>query len=232
MRITAMERVVNALLRGVIRLLCIVDTRELQKIPMQGPGILASNHTSNFEAPIYYLLLRGREKTALGKLELWGNPATRFLMQLWRIIPINRSGPDRRALRRALRCLDEGQFLGIAPEGTRSLDGRLQRGRPGAAMLAIAADAPIFPIVQWGLEDMGRNIRRLRRTRLHIRVGKPFYIRATDLRRPSPRELRSIADEIMYQLALLMPEKYRGYYEDLTRMTTDHIVYVESSGSL
>lgn len=224
MRITLTECVVNSVLRGVIRLLCDVDRKELEKIPLHGPGILASNHTTSFEAPIYYLLLKNREKTALGKIELWGNPATRFVMQIWGIIPIKRSGPDRRALRRALTSLQQGQFLGIAPEGTRSRDGRLQQGRPGAAMLAIAADVPIYPIVQWGLEDLAGNIRRFRRTRLHIAVGEPFRVRKPGEGRPTAKELRRITDEIMYQLALLMPESYRGYYQDLSKMTTDYIV--------
>ena len=224
MRISFTERLVNAVLRGIIRLVCVVDTRELDKIPRRGPGILASNHTTNFEGPIYYALLRGRKKTALGKLELWHNPFTRFLMQTWRIIPINRSGPDRRALRRALNALERGEFLGIAPEGTRSTTGALQRGRPGTAMIALEADVPIIPLVQWGVQDLPRNVLRLRRTRISMAGGDPFYLKRPEGRRPTAGELRRIADEIMYQLALLMPERYRGYYRDLSAMTTEFIV--------
>lgn len=224
MKISLTERVVNWFLRGVIHLVCVVDTEELRKIPMEGPGILASNHTSNLEAPIYYLLLQGREKTALGKIELWGNPVTRFLMNLWNVIPLNRSGPDRKALGLALEALRRGEFLGIAPEGTRSKTGMLQRGRPGAAMLALAADAPIYPLVQWGLEDLPSNLRRFRRTQFHIAVGEPFRVSVHHSNRPAASELRRIADEIMYQLAVLLPEEYRGVYRDLSSMTTEFIV--------
>lgn len=225
MKISLTERVVNAVLRGIIRCVCVIDTRDLEKIPLTGPGILASNHTSIIEGPLYYAFLkvRGRRMTALGKLELWKNPVTRFLMQTWRIIPINRSGPDRTALRRAMNSLDNGAFLGIAPEGTRSRSGELQKGRPGAAMLAIEANVPIFPVVQWGARDLTHNLRRLRRTPVQIAVGEPFYVRLPEARRPKTSELRRITDELMYQLAVILPEQYRGHYRDLSLMTTEFI---------
>lgn len=205
-------------------MLCVVNADELDKIPANGPAILASNHTTNLEGPIYYALLRGRKRTALGKLELWKNPLTRFLMQVWHIIPINRAGTDRRALRRALKSLERGEFLGIAPEGTRSTDGALQRGRAGAAMIALEADVPIIPMVQWGVQDIAKNIRRFRRTRVYIAVGLPFRVRLPEQRRPTAGELRRIADEIMYQIAVIMPEDYRGYYRDLSAMSSEFIV--------
>jgi 1-acyl-sn-glycerol-3-phosphate acyltransferase len=223
MRMPVIEWLLNSVLRALIRLLFVVDGRELDRIPRNEAVILVTNHTTNFEGPVYYLLLRGCRKTALGKRELWRNPFTRFLMQVWRIIPINRRGPDRIALHRARRSLARGELLGIAPEGTRSSSGTLQRGRAGAAMIALDARVPIVPSVQWGVQDLVRNIRRLRRTPIHFRVGAPFFLRVPDDAHPTPRQLRIMADEIMYQLAVLMPEHLRGYYRDLTRMTTTYV---------
>lgn len=222
-RMTVSEYLVNSTIRGVLRVLCRIEHNELSKIPMEGPAILVTNHTTNFEGPIYYVLLDPRRKTALGKQELWGNPITRFIMQLWGIIPLNRRGADRRAMDRARRSLARGEFLGIAPEGTRSMTGELQRGRPGAAMIATAARVPLIPMVQWGAEGLPGNLKRLRRTPLYLKVGDPFYLAVPEGRAIGRGELRRMSDEIMYQLAVLMPEEYRGYYRDLSAMTTDFV---------
>jgi 1-acyl-sn-glycerol-3-phosphate acyltransferase len=217
------EYLVNSAIRGVLRIVCRIEHNELSKIPMHGPAILVTNHTTNIEGPIYYVLLDPRRKTALGKQELWDSPLTRFIMQLWGVIPLNRRGADRRAMNRARRALARGEFLGIAPEGTRSMSGQLQRGRPGAAMIATAARVPIIPMVQWGVQNLPGNLKRLRRTPLHIRVGDPFYLAVPEGREIGRGELRQMADEIMYQLAVLMPDEFRGYYRDLSEMTTDFV---------
>lgn len=220
---THTERIVNWLMRAIVRSICRVDQHELDKIPLDGPGILATNHTSILEGPIYYVLLDPRRKTAFGKIELWHNPFTRFLMQVWGVIPVRRGTVDRRAVQRALRALDEKQFVGIAPEGTRSKTGHLAKGRPGAAMLAVARRVPIFPMVQWGLEEIPKNLARLRKTHLRFRVGAPFYLKTPNDREVIPNDLRAMTDEIMYRLAVLLPEGLRGYYRDLSRMTSAYI---------
>ncbi|MFW5694216.1 MAG: lysophospholipid acyltransferase family protein [Alkalispirochaeta sp.] len=223
MRMPLIERLLNGAIRGALRVVCRIEQNELTKIPLEGPGILVTNHTTNFEGPIYYVLLDPRRKTALGKQELWDNPFTRFMMQVWGVIPLNRRGADRRAMDRARRALARGEFLGIAPEGTRSMTGKLQRGRPGAAMIATAARVPVIPMVQWGVQDLPGNLRRLRRTPLHFRVGEPFYLAVPPGSTIGRGDLRRMADEIMYQLAVLMPEELRGAYADLSQMTTEFI---------
>ncbi len=220
------ERFVNALIRGVLKLLFRIDGDELAKLPPEGPAILVSNHTTNLEGPIYYVLIQPRRATGLAKRELWENPATRFFMQLWQMIPVTRGRPDPRAIRRALRALDRGMFLGIAPEGTRSKGGGLQRGLPGTALLATAKQVPIYPMVQWGITDFSRNIRRLRRTPITFRVGPPFFLPKRGERRASMEELRQMTDEIMYQLALLLPEEHRGYYAEVSQRTARYLTFL------
>ena len=107
------------------------------------------------------------------------------------------------------------------------MSGRLQKGRPGAAMLATVARAPIIPMVQWGITELPRNLRRLRKTRLHFRVGRPFFLSVPQGRSPKRAELRQMADEIMYQLASMMPPRYRGYYADMSKMTSEFIEFAE-----
>lgn len=207
------ERLVNGIIHLALRVVARVRTAGIEQIP-SGPAILVTNHTSNIEGPLYYLLLRPRPRTALGKIELWANPLSRFVMQVWGIIPLNRGGPDRRALRRVARELGAGKIVGVAPEGTRSRNGVLTRGRPGAALLAITHDVPIIPIVQWGAHELKRNLLRLRRTRIHVRAGAPFRLVRSNPGRPTARDLRRMTDEIMCRLAILLPEEYRGSYRD------------------
>ncbi len=217
------EFVVNSAIRGVLYSLFRIDTTELDGIPATGPGILVTNHSTNLEGPIYYVLLDPRPMTALGKRELWNHPLTRFVMQVWGVIPLNRGGPDRKALARAKLALQRGGLLGIAPEGTRSETGQLQRGRPGAALLATGAGVPVIPVVQWGVQDFLKNLKRFRKTAIHFRVGEPFLLGLPDGGEPSRDDLRKMADEIMYQLAVLLPDRFRGYYSDLSLMTEYYI---------
>ncbi len=224
-----LERFVNATVRALFRLVYVMDIDELQTLPSHGPGIILTNHTSNLEGPAYYVFMQPRPTTALGKIELWGNVATRFFMRLWGIIPVSRGKADTRAMRRCVRALDRGHFLGMAPEGTRSASESLQRAHPGVALLATMRRVPVYPIVHWGFRGAGACMRRLRRSRVVFRAGRPFYVKATagSVSRPNPSELRAITDEMMYQIAHLLPEQMRGHYGDLSRATTDHLEFID-----
>jgi len=225
------ERFVNRILYLVIRIVFRLDDRDLEKLPKKGPGILVSNHTSNLEGPIYYILIQPREATGLAKRELWQNPVTRFFMQVWQLIPVIRGRPDPKAISRAMKALDRGMFLGVAPEGTRSPGGELQRGFPGAALLATAKQVPIYPMVTWGMTELSRNIRRFRRTTITLRVGAPFLLLKPEGRRPSLEQLREMTDEMMFQIARLLPERYRGYYSDLSQMRTKYLRFLDKTAS-
>lgn len=200
------------IIRGLVRRICRVRVNEIPNLPLQGPAILASNHSSNFEALIYYAYLEPRLRTALGKTELWGNPFTRFLMQIWSIIPVRRGGADRTAFERALRDLDRGAYLGLAPEGTRSKTGVLQRGRPGVAMLASQARIPIYPLVCLGAHKIAATVLKGRRPEISIRVGQPFVLQLPEGSARTSRDLRVATDEIMARIAQLMPHELRGRY--------------------
>ncbi len=222
-QVLVVERIINAAVRTLARLVFRLELRELAKIPKRGPAILVSNHTSNLEAPFYYVYLRPRPTTGLAKAELWDNPIMRMVMQVWRLIPVHRNRMDSRAIRRCLRALDRGAFLGIAPEGTRSKSAVLQRGYPGVALLATARRVPIYPMAQQGASRAWENLRKLRRTPFVVRVGEPFVLRGPEGRRPSLSELRAMTDELMYRIAELLPSELRGPYQDMSRMTSDYI---------
>jgi 1-acyl-sn-glycerol-3-phosphate acyltransferase len=121
---------------------------------------------------------------------------------------------DKKALQQGLEALAQEKIVAITPEGTRSGTGRLQRGHPGIVTLALHSGAPLLPLVYYGGETIHSNLRRLRRTDFHIKVGQLFML--DPLGQRITREIRQhITDEIMCQLAALLPPAYRGAYTDL-----------------
>lgn len=199
------------LVAGITTVICKIEKQELEKIPANGPMILAMNHIGSLEVPLLRAHVRPRRVISLAKIETWDNKLMGWLFDLWESIPIRRGEVDLGALRRCLNCLSAGDILGVAPEGTRSHDGKLLTGRPGIVLVGLHSGAPIVPVVHWGVEDFPKNIKRLKRTDFHIRVGKPFTLDAKG-EKVNARMRQEMADEIMYQIANLMPETYRGKY--------------------
>jgi 1-acyl-sn-glycerol-3-phosphate acyltransferase len=149
----------------------------------------------------------------LVKKETWDNALFRFLFNVWEGIPIDRDGADFAAFRAAQEALKEGKILALSPEGTRSWDGKLAQAKPGVAMLAMKAGVPILPVAYFGHEHFSENLKHLRRTPMAIRVGKPFRLELNGQGREKGM-LQEAADEIMVEVARLLPERYRGYYAD------------------
>ncbi len=217
--------IVNTSIKGLTRLLCEVDDSQLVKVPNEGPLIIASNHINFMEVPLMYTHLQPRPVTGFAKAETWDNPAMALLFDLWGAIPIQRGIADTTAFRKALEALDQGKILAISPEGTRSNSGRLGRGLPGIVLLARHNNTPILPLVYYGSEKFKDNINRLKRTDFNIRVGKLFKLKFPESKLNHEMRIKMV-DEIMYQLAALLPEEYRGYYSDFSKFSTDWINYV------
>ena len=204
------------------RILLKVEVAGLERIPASGPVILAINHVNFIDAPLLYALLP-RKITGLAKVELWDKPVLGLVASSWRAIPIRRGELDLNAVRLALHALREGKVLGIAPEGTRSHHGRLQRGRPGIVLLALRApDALILPMAIYGHEYFDRNLRQLRRTEVNLVFGQGFHLNPGSGR--ITHEMRQqMTNEIMMQIAALLPPQYRGVYSDLTAATERYL---------
>ncbi len=209
---------VNSTIKGVIRILCQVEDSQLSRIPVQGPLILVANHINFLDVPLIYTHLLPRPITGLAKAETWDNPAMRPLFNMWGAIPLQRGEADVHAMRLSLNALQANKILAISPEGTRSRTGCLQRGRPGVVVLALKSGAPLLPVAYYGGEAFGQNMMRFQRTNFNIVVGYPFHIDSRGVK--ITKEIRQmITDEIMYQLAGLLPPHYRGYYSDLSKAT-------------
>ena len=223
---TIRERLINGSIRLVAHAILDLKTEGLDRIPRTGPGIVLSNHTTNLEGPILYVLLSPRSSTGLGKYELWQNRFTRFFVEAWGLIPLRRTGIDRDALRTAFRSLEAGQYLGIAPEGTRSKSGGLSRGMPGAAMIAARSGVPVYPVAHWGLTALGQNLKRGKRTPVVFRAGPPFRVRHPESGSISGADRDRVLQEMMYQLATILPPQHRGVYSDIENRTTEFLEFL------
>jgi 1-acyl-sn-glycerol-3-phosphate acyltransferase len=216
---------VNWSIKGLIQILCRVDDTQLARVPDRGPLIIIANHVNFLEVPLFYTYLLPRQAVGFVKAETLNNPILGpLLFKLWKGIPIQRGEADMAAFRQALDALAEGKILAVAPEGTRSGHGRLQQGHPGIAFLALRSGAPVLPMVSHGGERFWNNLSRLRRTDFHITVGQPFHVDVGETK--VTRQVRQqIADEIMYQMAALLPPAYRGTYANLSAATETYICF-------
>jgi len=214
---------VTGSLGGLASLAFRVNDDALKQVPMQGPLILVCNHINIWEVPLYYTRLEPRRIIGMALASRWDNPVTRYIVETVDAIPLKRGEADIDALRKALQRLREGRIIAIDPEGTRSGTGVLGEGYPGAVLLGAKSGAPLLPVIHYGGEDYRDNMRRLRRSDMTFAVGKPFHVRTDP---PLNHETRQLAaDEVMAQMAALLPEKYRGRYGALVGKEPRYLVF-------
>lgn len=217
-------RLVNRIIRFLIWNACKIDAEEFKKIPEEGPYILAGNHINFLEVPLLYHALQPRNVVGMAKAELFTTPFIKHLMKAWNTIPIKRGVLDRDAMRRAQEALEDKAFFCLAPEGTRSGDGKLLRGRGGTIFIAAQSGVPIIPVAHFGGEKVWKNLKRFKKTPFTIRVGKPFRIKKLEMNQATRQEM---ADQLMYQIALLLPPEYRGYYSDIEKKRDDFLEFID-----
>jgi len=155
-------RIVVGILRIVIRLLLKLDVRGAERVPTSGPVVLVGNHI-NFLDPVLAYTIPRRYVKGMTAIETYRKPFFRFLAWSVDAIPVERGTPDLSAIRACIDALKAGWALYVAPEGTRSGHGRLQRGRAGITLVLLrtGTDIPIYPVAFSGLEHFWPNIRRL-----------------------------------------------------------------------
>jgi 1-acyl-sn-glycerol-3-phosphate acyltransferase len=183
----------------------------LGNVPQQGALVVAINHFS-FVDPLLAGVFIPRPLTMMGKAELFRIPILGWVLRLYGAISVRRGEGDHVALRKSLEALRADGALLIAPEGTRGKDGTLKPGREGTALLALRTGATILPVAIWGPKTMRRNMARLRRTEVHMVVGRPFQPRPPAGRRANRAELVALTNEIMVHIAALLPAEHRGVY--------------------
>jgi 1-acyl-sn-glycerol-3-phosphate acyltransferase len=201
----------------LLDLLTIRRVEGAEYLPADGPCIVVANHLSFLDAVLVFALVGGDKLTGWAAEKWENNLVFGTFLRLGNAFFIQRGQVDRRALARAAEWLRAGNIFGMAPEGTRSLDGGLGRARPGVAYLAELVPCPVVPIAHWGTETTWLAWLRLRRPRIEIRVGPPFRLPPLDSNDRSAA-LRDNADEVMCHLAALMPVERRGVYADHPRL--------------
>jgi 1-acyl-sn-glycerol-3-phosphate acyltransferase len=208
-----------------LEIMCRIDKQELDKVPAIGPLIAYANHIGMVEVPILFTELLPRPVTGIAKIESWDNWFLNWIFNLWDAIPIRRGEADMEAMRQMLEALEKGYIVGLSPEGTRSKTSSLQRAFPGVVILALKSGSPIIPIAHWGGENFRNNLKHLKRTDFHIRCGRMVFLDAHGGR--VTKEIRQqMVDELMYQIAMLLPSEYRGAYSNLENATEKYLRFV------
>jgi 1-acyl-sn-glycerol-3-phosphate acyltransferase len=192
----------------------------VENIPDDRPAILASNHLS-FSDSFFFPVLVKRKVTFLAKSEYFTTPGLKGKLSKMFFagvgqVPIDRNDSDasRAALNTGLRVLREGKLLGIYPEGTRSPDGRLYRGKTGVAKLALESGAVVVPCAMIDtdkIQPQGRVLPKLR-PRPGVRIGKPLDFSRYEGMAGDRLVERSVTDEVMYALMQLSGQEYVDQY--------------------
>jgi 1-acyl-sn-glycerol-3-phosphate acyltransferase len=193
--------------------------RGKENIPAEGPAILASNHNAVWDS-VFLPMLIDREVVFMGKADYFSGKgvkgwATKNFMRAVGTIPVDRTGGKaaHAALQAGLDRLAAGELFGIYPEGTRSPDGRLFRGKTGVARLALESGAPVIPVAMIGThaaQPIGQKVPS--RTDIGVVIGEPLDFSRY---RPLAKDryvLRAVTDEIMYNLMLLSGQEYVDAY--------------------
>lgn len=177
-RIGSLAKVNRAVGGPLLRVGFNVHVTGRRNLPVDGPAIISANHRSFFDTPVL-MVTATRPVIFLGKAEYMDSAWTRYLFPAIGMVPIQRS--DRRAsaaaLETAAQLLNEGHFVGIYPEGTRTRDGLLHRGKSGVAQLSLMTGAPIIPVGITGTErtqPIGARFPRPFGGRIRVRYGEPI----------------------------------------------------------
>ncbi|MEI8231891.1 MAG: lysophospholipid acyltransferase family protein, partial [Actinomycetes bacterium] len=209
----------NFILGPILKVLFRPWVRGADKIPNDGAAILASNHLS-FSDSIFLPLMLRRPVVFLAKSEYFTGKGIKGTLSRWFFkgtgqLPIDRSGgkASEAALNTGLGVLAQSQLLGIYPEGTRSPDGRLFRGRTGIARMVLEAKVPVFPVAMIDTEKVqpiGRKLPRIRR--IGVVVGEPLDFSRFAGMEGDRLVLRAVTDEIIYELMKLSGQEYIDVY--------------------
>ncbi|HEX2267317.1 MAG TPA: lysophospholipid acyltransferase family protein [Actinomycetota bacterium] len=203
------------LLGPLLRLLYRPKALGLDNIPEDGPAIIAANHQSFLDDLLLPLVVPKRKVVFLAKAEYFDKWYLRWFFKAANVIPVRRESKSAAedALRAGVRALREGKLVGIFPEGPRSPDGRLYRGKTGVARMALEARVPVIPAALIGTYELMPYDRKVPKTgQTEVRFGKPLrFDRHFDT--PADRfVLRSVTDEIMYEIMLLTGQEYVDEY--------------------
>ena len=204
---TFFRKLLVAFLRQVFRLFMKMDVQGLENLPFEGPVVIACNHVTNFDVfpmqlslprPIFYM----------AKSELFKFPLMDVALRNLGAFPVFRGEKDVWAMRHARKVLENGQTLGMFPEGTRNKGRGLGIAKTGSARMAIETKSPIVPMVIVGTDRFFKHFPR--RTNVSINLLPPLL--------PNPGDTPlSLTDRLMFSMAAELPEEMRGVYAEIPK---------------
>jgi 1-acyl-sn-glycerol-3-phosphate acyltransferase len=200
---------IKRLFTPLVRRLWIAKVEGLDNIPGSGAYLVALNHESYFDF-ICFTAAIDRKIHYLAAEKFFEHPLWKRAMNAMDCIRVDRcSRVNRTAIKQISDVIAKERLVGIFPEGTRSPDGRLMRGKPGIAYLALHTGIPVIPVGLIGtFEIMSRYDRFPRLRKAEIRIGKPLSFASSEGEKPNPFQMQQITDEIMLKIAELTGEAY------------------------
>jgi len=194
-----MENMVYRVLKYLVRIVLAVlrrwDVRGRDNLPASGGIILVANHVSNWD-PVVIICAFKRKVHFMAKSELFKIPVIGYVVKSSGAFAVQREKSNRNAIRTAVKLLEEGQVVGVFPEGTRSQTGEMLKPHLGAAMLAFKAGVPMLPIAVSGTRGVFKKIK--------VHVGSPVICRSAG--KAGKEDLEKASDMIMEQVASLLAE--------------------------
>jgi 1-acyl-sn-glycerol-3-phosphate acyltransferase len=206
-RATFFRKFLIAILRPAFRLFMKMEVQGLENLPSDGPVVIACNHVTNFDVfpmqlglprPIFYM----------AKAELFKFPLMDVALRNLGAFPVHRGAKDAWSMRHARKVLENGQLLGMFPEGTRSKGRGLGVAKTGTARMAIETDSPIVPMVLTGTDGFFKGFPR--RANVTVKLLPPLL--------PNPGETPlALTDRLMFRMASALPEDMRGVYAEIPK---------------
>ncbi|NND74437.1 MAG: 1-acyl-sn-glycerol-3-phosphate acyltransferase [Ilumatobacter sp.] len=217
-----LQRRVRRIGSPIVTRLWDIECSGFERLPADGPAILCPNHISFLDSAFLMFTLP-RSISFVGKAEYMDSWKTKFLFPAMGMIPIDRGGGSKSsaALDVAQTVLEHGELFGIYPEGTRSRDGTLGKGRTGAARLAITVGCPIYPVGIIGtdaIQPPDATMPKFRKS-CEIKIGRPIGPERYAGRGPEHLQWRSMTDEVMFEIRELTGQEYVHRYHGETAET-------------
>jgi len=211
---TLSQRIFGAIFRPLLNICFSWKVEGRENVPLTGPLILVANHVHVID-PILLVFSLPRWITFVAKEELFRSLFFRFWLRWAGSLPLQRHGKvveKLRILEGARKVLDKGLILGMFPEGGRSHDGKLRKGKPGSAVIASKTDVPLLPVGISGTDRIHGISWLWKRPHIVVKVGKPFKLPPTNNKMTkSQRQL--LTTQLMGEISALLPSEYRGAYE-------------------
>jgi 1-acyl-sn-glycerol-3-phosphate acyltransferase len=211
---TLSQKILLAICRPLLNILFSWKVEGRENIPLTGPLILVANHVHLLD-PFFLAFSFPRWINFMAKEELFRSPLLRFWLRWAGSLSIQRGGKIRekqQILKSSRNALERGLILGMFPEGGRSHDGKLRKGKPGSAVIASKTNVPLLPVGIVGTDKIKGISWLWKRPRIVINIGKPFKLPPTSSRM-SKSQMELLTTQLMKEIAALLPPEYQGVYE-------------------